>query len=111
MLLSRRRFGLAGSWSARIGDAAGLSSADLATRPGALDRLAGRAALGGPGPFGWDGDHLRVFEANGEYYSDPFMNPEQTQDEFVTTRPEPEEPVPFDLDAVNRRLAALEGDE
>ena len=116
--------------------------------------------------FGWDGDHLHVFDADGEYYSDPFMSLEETQDEFVTrvasvltrpkqkiayrydlgagwrheimlekvvdrgngnTRPvcvafendspleypcedEPEEPVPFDLDAVNRRLAALDGD-
>lgn len=117
--------------------------------------------------FGWDGDHLHVFDAKGEYYSDPFMNLEQTRDEFGTRvasvlsaprqkivyrydlgadwrheivleevvdreggrdvpvcvgfggdspveypyEDEPEEPVPFDLDAVNRRLSELEGDE
>jgi hypothetical protein len=117
--------------------------------------------------FGWDGDHLHVFDAKGEYYSDPFMNLEQTRDEFGTRvgsvlsaprqkivyrydlgadwrheivleevvdreggrdvpvcvgfggdslveypyEDEPEEPVPFDLDAVNRRISELEGDE
>jgi hypothetical protein len=117
--------------------------------------------------FGWEGDHLHVFDANGEYYSDPFMNLEQTRDEFDTRvasvlsapkqtivyrydlgadwrheivleevvdreggrdvsvcvgfggdspveyeyEDEPEEPAPFDLDAVNRQLAGLEGDE
>ena len=117
--------------------------------------------------FGWDGDHLHVFDAKGEYYSDPFMSLEQTRDEFGTRvasvlsapkqkmvyrydlgadwrheivleevvdreggrdvpvcvgfggdspveypyEDEPEERVPFDLNAVNRRLSELEGDE
>jgi hypothetical protein len=53
---SRRRFGLAGSWSARIG---------------------------------WRGDVPVEYAYEGE----------------------PGEPVPFDLDAVDRQLAVLEGDE
>jgi hypothetical protein len=84
--------------------------------------------------FGWDGDHLHVFDVKGEYYSDPFRNLEQTRDEFVTriagvlSAPKQkivyrydlgadwrheivlEEPAPFDLDAVNCRLAELVGD-
>lgn len=117
--------------------------------------------------FGWDGDHLHVFDAKGGYYSDPFRNLEQTRDEFVTRiasvlstpkqkiiyrydlgadwrheivleevadnagerdtlvcvgfggdcpveypyEEEPDEPAPFDLDAVNRRLGELGGDQ
>ena len=117
--------------------------------------------------FGWEGDHLHVFDAKGEYYSDPFRNLEQTRDEFITRiagvlstpkqkiiyrydlgadwrheivleevadnagerdtlvcvgfggdspveypyEDEPEEPAPFDLDAINRHLAELVGDQ
>ena len=112
--------------------------------------------------FGWDGDHLHVFEAGKKQYSDTFVNLEGTGDEeavrvgdamgpggrilytydlgacweheitLETTVPrdhsqdypvcvefrgdspveywseeEPEEPEPFDLNEVNRRLAAL----
>jgi hypothetical protein len=31
--------------------------------------------------FGWDGDHLHVFQAGKKQYSDPFMNLEGTADE------------------------------
>jgi hypothetical protein len=112
--------------------------------------------------FGWDGDHLHVFEAGKKQYSDTFVNLEGTGDEeavrvgdamapggrilytydlgacweheitLETTVPrdhsqdypvcvefrgdspveywseeEPEEPEPFGLNEVNRRLAAL----
>ena len=112
--------------------------------------------------FGWDGDHLHVFEAGKKQYSDTFVNLEGTWDEeavrvgdamapggrilytydlgacweheitLETTVPrdhsqdypvcvefrgdspveywseeEPEEPEPFGLNEVNRRLAAL----
>lgn len=112
--------------------------------------------------FGWDGDHLHVFEVGKKQYSDPFVNLEETGDEeairlrdamapggtisytydlgtcweheitlektlthdsrqeypvcvaFRGDSPveywdeeEPEEPEPFGLNEVNRRLAAL----
>jgi Plasmid pRiA4b ORF-3-like protein len=112
--------------------------------------------------FGWDGDHLHVFEVGKKQYSDPFVNLEETGDEdavrvrdvmepggtiaytydlgacweheitlektlsrdsrqdypvcvaFRGDSPveywdeeEPEEPRPFGLNEVNRRLAAL----
>ena len=112
--------------------------------------------------FGWDGDHLHVFEAGKKQYSDPFVNLEGTGDEETVrvrdavapggtiaytydlgacweheitleatvprdhsqeypvcvefrgdspveywSEEEPEEPEPFGLNEVNRRLAAL----
>ena len=112
--------------------------------------------------FGWDGDHLHVFEVGKKQYSDPFVNLEETGDEDAVrirdamvpsgsiaytydfgasweheitlektlrrdhsqdypvcvafrgdspveywSEEEPEEPSPFGLNEVNRRLAAL----
>jgi hypothetical protein len=112
--------------------------------------------------FGWDGDHLHVFEVGKKQYSDPFVNLEGTEDEEAVrvrdvmapggkvlytydlgacweheitleatvprdhsqdypvcvafrgdspveywSEEEPEEPEPFGLKDVNRRLAAL----
>ena len=117
--------------------------------------------------FGWDGDHLHVFQAGKKHYSDPFVNLDQTGDELAVrvrdvlapggkisytydlgacwehqitleklmprdpgqdypvcvrykgdspveywSDDDPEEPEPFNLAEVNRRLAALgEGGE
>src|SRR6266699_1379164 len=112
--------------------------------------------------FGWDGDHLHVFQAGKEQYSDPFANLDETGDELAVrvrdvlapggkisytydlgacweheitlekvmprdpgqdypvcvgykgdspveywSEDDPEEPEPFNLAEVNRRLAAL----
>jgi hypothetical protein len=112
--------------------------------------------------FGWDGDHLHVFQAGKKHYSDPFVNLDETGDELAArvrdvlapggkisytydlgacweheitqekvmprdpgqdypvcvgykgdspveywSEDDPEEPGPFDLAEVNRRLAAL----
>src|SRR5713226_2625143 len=112
--------------------------------------------------FGWDGDHLHVFQAGKEQYSDPFVNLDETGDELAVrvrdvlapggkisytydlgacweheitlekvmprspgqyypvcvgytgdspveywSEDDPEEPAPFNLAEVNRRLAAL----
>ena len=37
--------------------------------------------------FGWDGDHLHVFDAGARRYSDPFWSLEETGDEFSTSSP------------------------
>ena len=112
--------------------------------------------------FGWDGDHLHVFQAGKEQYSDPFVNLDETGDELAVrvrdvlapggkisytydlgacweheitlekvmprdpgqdypvcvaykgdspveywSEDDPEEPEPFNLAEVNRKLAAL----
>jgi len=112
--------------------------------------------------FGWDGDHLHVFQAGKKHYSDPFVNLDETGDELAVrvrdvltpggkirytydlgacweheitlekvlpldpgqeypacvgyqgdspveywSEDDPEEPEPFNLAEVNRRLAAL----
>jgi len=33
--------------------------------------------------FGWDGDHLHVFQAGKKHYSDPFVNLDETGDELA----------------------------
>jgi hypothetical protein len=64
--------------------------------------------------FGWDGDHLHLFDADGEYYSNPFMTLEQTRDEFVTrvasvlTRPKQKIAYRYDLGAGWRHKIRLE---
>jgi Plasmid pRiA4b ORF-3-like protein len=64
--------------------------------------------------FGWDGDHLHVFDAGARRYSDPFWNLEETRDEFSTriasVLPAPKRKViyTYDLGAGWRHEIALE---
>jgi hypothetical protein len=64
--------------------------------------------------FGWDGDHLHVFDAGARRYSDPFWSLEETGDEFSTriasVLPTPKRKIiyTYDLGAGWRHEIALE---
>jgi hypothetical protein len=64
--------------------------------------------------FGWDGDHLHVFDAGARRYSDPFWNLEETRDEFgsriASVLPAPKKKIiyTYDLGAGWRHEIALE---